>query len=147
MDHRVFVSRNVTAIEVFHKRTNRYFYVLVNTDDLDFIKSNVAKLSIIIARYTNYCMYRHKNPANKTTSLHRLIMKTPSELVVDHINHNGLDNRKCNLRNTTTSVNNYNRARRMRNPMHLLKEQLEAAFLLEIRRKRNESHHNQRPVI
>ncbi len=40
--------------------------------------------------------------------MHRLIMNTPPDLVCDHINHNGLDNRKANLRNCTIKQNNAN---------------------------------------
>lgn len=42
-------------------------------------------------------------------SLHRVVMDTPHELVVDHINHNGLDNRKINLRNVTRKANTQNK--------------------------------------
>jgi hypothetical protein len=41
--------------------------------------------------------------------MHREILRPPGHLVVDHINHNGLDNRKANLRHATRAQNNFNR--------------------------------------
>ena len=40
--------------------------------------------------------------------MHRMIMDTPNELVCDHINHDGLDNRRKNLRNCTRQQNSFN---------------------------------------
>jgi len=42
-----------------------------------------------------------------TVTMHRLIMNIPRKngLSVDHINHDGLDNRKCNLRVVTHAEN------------------------------------------
>lgn len=41
--------------------------------------------------------------------MHRLIMGFPKDLLVDHINHNGLDNRKINLRIVSKKQNQCNR--------------------------------------
>jgi len=46
---------------------------------------------------------------SKRIYMHRQIMDTPEDLVCDHVNHDGLDNRRGNLRNCTTSQNNANR--------------------------------------
>ena len=44
-----------------------------------------------------------------TLKMHRQILRPPDHLFVDHMNHNGLDNRKANLRPATHSQNNFNR--------------------------------------
>jgi hypothetical protein len=41
--------------------------------------------------------------------MHREVINPPAHLDVDHINHNGLDNRKANLRPVTQAQNCLNR--------------------------------------
>jgi hypothetical protein len=44
----------------------------------------------------------------KIVRMHRYIMRAPAELLVDHRNNNGIDNRRANLRFATTSQNGCN---------------------------------------
>jgi len=44
-----------------------------------------------------------------TQRMHRLIMEPSKEVQIDHINHNGLDNRKENIRIVTCRQNNQNK--------------------------------------
>lgn len=43
-----------------------------------------------------------------TRALHREIIDCPDNMMVDHINHDTLDNRRCNLRIVTTNQNQQN---------------------------------------
>ena len=52
--------------------------------------------------------YALRSDKRYTVAMHRLILDVPKGLQVDHINHNGLDNRRCNIRLCTQSQNTAN---------------------------------------
>ncbi len=56
-----------------------------------------------------------ENKRNKIILMHRQILNPPKGKEVDHINHNGLDNRKKNIRIATRSQNNQNQRKCTRN--------------------------------
>lgn len=47
--------------------------------------------------------------------MHREILNPPADMEIDHINGNGFDNRKANLRLCTSRQNTYNRGKHKRN--------------------------------
>ena len=57
----------------------------------------------------NYYALRHvpggKGKKASINSMHREIIQVPRGMVVDHINHDGMDNRRANLRAATYSQN------------------------------------------
>lgn len=56
--------------------------------------------------------YAYRKHHGKTVRMHQLIMDPPPGMVVDHINRNGLDNRRENLRTCTRRQNAWNHGRR-----------------------------------
>ena len=52
--------------------------------------------------------YNSKSRGKGVIKLHRLVTNCPTDKVVDHVNHNTLDNRKSNLRVCTTFDNQQN---------------------------------------
>jgi hypothetical protein len=51
---------------------------------------------------------------SKKQPIHRLILDAPKGTQVDHINGNGLDNRRCNLRIATHGQNQMNRRKQLK---------------------------------
>lgn len=86
-------------------------------DDEDFDKINQWKW--FYNSYTRYA-YRTKkeNKHVKTIMMARFIMNVPKGFETDHINHDRLDNRKCNLRICTHKINMQNRLNPFINRTH-----------------------------
>lgn len=81
-------------------------------DDEDFEYLNQFKWCAMKGNSTFYVI-RHTSQKNELKKecllLHRVIMNAPKGVEVDHIDHNGLNNQKYNLRLCTNSQNHMNR--------------------------------------
>ena len=62
--------------------------------------------------YNTFYAVRMSGKPRRAILMHRLILKTPKEKDVDHIDGNGLNNQKTNIRNCTRSQNLYNQYRK-----------------------------------
>ena len=79
--------------------------IVTKVDDDDFERLSSRKWHAILFRKEG--KYRVQGSDGKL--IHRVIMDTPANMVVDHINGDTLDNRKQNLRNCTNQQNIMNR--------------------------------------
>ena len=83
---------------------NKNIFVLVDNEDFE----NMAR----------YSWYLHAGGYARNRSIgymHRLLLHTPKGFETDHVNGNGLDNRKENLRVVTRSQNRWNTFHNKRN--------------------------------
>ena len=100
---------DITYIDLYNKDCEVVAQAIIDTEDLDKVKDIKWKLSTSgYAMNTPSGSVAERGP-NKHMS--RIIYgeeRLTPELYVDHINHNTLDNRKCNLRAATKSENAMN---------------------------------------
>jgi hypothetical protein len=83
-------------------------YAIVDPEDFERLnKHKWCAVKSCNTFYAGRTIYVGKK--NISIRMHREVIHPPDHLFVDHINHNGLDNRKANLRLATCAQNNYNR--------------------------------------
>jgi hypothetical protein len=76
-------------------------------DDMDY--ERVSQISWRAQHSSTQSTWYAIKSGNQWESMHRFIMDCPRDKEVDHINHDGLDNRRENLRIVTKSQNAHNR--------------------------------------
>jgi hypothetical protein len=94
-------------------------YAIVDPDDFERLnryKWQASKGSDTF--YAARSVWDKVNRKKRTIKMHREILNPPYPLVVDHINHSGLDNRKANLRPATKSQNSINKPIRKKKGAH-----------------------------
>lgn len=84
-------------------------------DDADYPALQVYSWCCKRCGTTQYAARGTKNNSlQKTILMHRAILNAPNGIEVDHINGDGLDNRRCNLRLVSSSQNHFNQRKRQR---------------------------------
>lgn len=81
-------------------------HALVDDEDYEYL--NQWKWQVVNMKDTFYAhrkIWLKREKRYKTICMHRIIMNAPNGRVVDHINHNSLDNQRENLRICTQSQN------------------------------------------
>lgn len=88
-------------------------------DDADYEFLNRWKWCASKGVSTYYARRKVKHNGKKTTiAMHQVILEILKDMEIDHINHNGLDNRRSNLRVCTHAQNQYNLPVRERKTSH-----------------------------
>lgn len=94
------IKGDVTYIDLYNAKCEVVAQTKIDTEDLPKVRYTKWKLS-----GSGYAMY---TPKYKGQSKHMSRVILDTDQFVDHINHDTLDNRKCNLRVVTKSQNQMN---------------------------------------
>lgn len=101
--HLIEEKEDYAIMKIYHAPTDTVYDVLIDLEDVEKIKSLKWHINVPQNARTLYVAN------DKVGKLHRFIMNVdnPSD-VIDHYDRNGLNNRKDNLRITTSSINSRN---------------------------------------
>jgi len=85
------------------------FVTFVDNEDYELLSQWRWSAHKVNKKYLYAERYEKCENGYRTIMMHNQIMNTPKGLVVDHIDHNGLNNQRGNLRNCTIKDNFLNR--------------------------------------
>lgn len=115
------VNGDYTTILLFDKEQGRMHNLFIDTDRLEDVLSLSHPIYISIEHSKNTVLRYARVTANGVGyRFHRWLFDVPDGLQVDHVNHNGLDNRASNVRFVTHSENMLNRRMAMHNAHRLV---------------------------
>ena len=112
------MPRNIRQVRV-HGNTafvtlTKGYVAIIDADDLEIV--NTSNWYASVKPRTVYAIRAvYNNGTQQILRLHRIIMKAPFGMEVDHINGNGLDNRKINLRVVSKNENAKNKRMNLNN--------------------------------
>ena len=87
---------------------NQLYEVIIDACIEDTYDSYIWRIRNHADKYKYVVGYKKGETYLQEVRLHRLVLDYYGDMMVDHINHNGLDNRKDNLRICTRSQNGMN---------------------------------------
>jgi hypothetical protein len=92
----------------------RGYEAVIEASDVDLIEG--VNWGALVLPHTVYATRTDRSTGvAKFVYLHRVLMGNPKGVQIDHIDRNGLNNLRSNLRVATQSINNYNQKRGLRN--------------------------------
>ena len=92
----------IVDVEDYERLSKYKWYAGINTNDRDFYAKRINTSN-------------DTRPKTRFIMMHREILNVPDGLLVDHINHNTLDNRRANLRPATKQQNSWNQRKKRGN--------------------------------
>ena len=101
--NKIIYEEDIIKIEIYNTRTNELQGVVIVDNEPDIKELIISKTWGI---HKKYCFY--KNEYDKKIKLHNLILPPEEGYIIDHIDRDTLNNRKCNLRQVTSMQNSWN---------------------------------------
>lgn len=114
MNNRFEVRGETTAV-FLKRRYGNDLQCFIDTEDLPLVQ--LFHWTALDVRKSGRHLYARsairKGSQWQIVMMHRLVMQAqnPQQTIIDHINHNGLDNRKANLRAVSSTMNSLNRVK------------------------------------